>query len=173
MLPGAPASQQGRTQRTHENKQAKLLCHSHLAPPEGTGKRMAREPEPLLAVTGTGPAVRRWNGSRSGRARTAGERHPALPQPPPPAARAGPLAPGLASAERPEGKRRPAPHLLAGGGRALLAEAAPVEQVAGLQGERAGALQQGTGALGPHGAAQAVAGDSPRHLRPRAAPCRP
>lgn len=58
---------------------------------------------------------------------------------------------------RPEGKLRPAAHLLAGGGRAFLAQAAPVEQVAGLQGEPAGTLQQGAGAFRLHGAAQAVA----------------
>lgn len=47
-------------------------------------------------------------------------------------------------------------HLLAGGGRALLPQAAPIEQVARLQVEHAGLPQQdpGAAALGPHVAVQ-------------------
>lgn len=50
-------------------------------------------------------------------------------------------------------------HLFAGGGRALLPQAAPVEQVARLQVEDAGLSQQGAGAaaLGPHAARRAPA----------------
>lgn len=52
-------------------------------------------------------------------------------------------------APRGEARARRA-HLLAGGGRALLAQAAPVEEVAGLQREGARPLQQGASAVRPH-----------------------
>lgn len=72
---------------------------------------------------------------------------------PPPAARASPRArPVRPGARVAAGRARP-PHLLAVRGRALLPQAAPVQQVPGLQVQGAGPRQQrpGRAAVGAHG----------------------